>query len=359
MMALLRACLCWCGAGGCLLLLSAVAGCGSTPRTLTLRGEAMGTQFSIVAAHVPGRIDEAALRAAIDDTLTRIDTHLSNWNPDSEISRFNASRGAAAMVMSTELADVMAVAREVHAASGGYFDVTLGPLIDAWGFGSAAAVVRDVPADAEIARAAALVGQNRMLSFADDPPVMAKRRPEVIVSLAALAKGYGIDALAASLRRLGIDDFMVEIGGDLYASGRHPSGRPWRIGVERPGDPRRSVLMPLTVSGAGVATSGDYRQYFERDGVRYSHILDPTTGRPITHDTASVTVLAPTAVAADAWATALMAMGAADGLALAERLSLAALFVQRDAAAPGGFSSSASTALETSLSAMLPRPEED
>lgn len=196
-----------------------VAACGGGARTLALHGEAMGTRFSIVAVAVPPQLDEATLRGAIDATLARLDARLSNWNPASEISRFNATRHTGPVPMSADLAAVMAEARRVHAASGGRFDVTLGPLLDLWGFGAGA--VRDpaVPAAAQIARARALVGQHRLLAFGEDPPSMAKRHPDVTISLAALAKGYGIDALADTLRELGLAHFLVEIGGDLYASG--------------------------------------------------------------------------------------------------------------------------------------------
>ncbi|MEO0975478.1 MAG: FAD:protein FMN transferase, partial [Pseudomonadota bacterium] len=156
-----------------------------------------------------------------------------------------------------------------------------------------------------------------------------KARAGVSIQLAALAKGYGVDAVAEALADLGWTDFMVEIGGDLRAEGRNARGEAWRIGIERPMAHARTVQEVIALSGQGMATSGDYRNYFEADGTRYAHVLDAKTGRPVDHGTVSVTVLAEDAVHADAWATALLALGVDRGLEIAERWHLAAMFISR------------------------------
>jgi thiamine biosynthesis lipoprotein len=150
------------------------------------------------------------------------------------------------------------------------------------------------------------------------------------IYLSGIGKGHGVDRVAHALAGLGLTDFMVEIGGDLYSSGRNPDGRPWQIGIEWPDVALSGVERVAKVSNLGMATSGDYRNYFEEDGVRYSHILDAKTGRPVTHKTASATVLAENAMLSDAWATAMLGLGRERGLEIAEEEDLAVLFIERD-----------------------------
>jgi thiamine biosynthesis lipoprotein len=156
-----------------------------------------------------------------------------------------------------------------------------------------------------------------------------KLRPDISVDLSAIAVGYAVDVLATLLEAHGVRNYVVEIGGELRARGRNPEGRAWKIGVERPVPDLRSADQALEVDGAGVATSGDYRNSFEVDGRRYSHIIDPKSARPVDHDLASVTVVAPTAMRADALATGLMVLGPEAGYALAERKGIAAFFIRR------------------------------
>ncbi|MEL7115981.1 MAG: FAD:protein FMN transferase, partial [Pseudomonadota bacterium] len=185
-----------------------------------------------------------------------------------------------------------------------------------------------IPADEDIAAALDVVGQSDIIALTDG--TMAKALPDTNVWLAAIAKGYGADEIAEVLAGLGLTDYMVEIGGDLVASGTNPNGEAWRIGIERPDAATRTVEEVVQVADLGMATSGDYRNYFEEDGVRYSHIIDAETGRPITHTTASVTVLAENAMLADAWATAFLALGVERGMPIANENDLAVLFISRD-----------------------------
>lgn len=295
--------------------------------TLRFAGEAMGTTYNITAIDKTDKLSGTDVQAAIDAALADVNAAMSNWDPNSEISRFNAIESTEPIEISPELMVVMQASNDVHTASMGQFDVTLGPLIQLWGFGTRNAE-SPVPADDEIAAARAVVGQSKLLSFTDT--TMAKARSDTNVWLAAIAKGYGVDRIAVALEGFGMTDYLVEIGGDLVVSGFNPDGNPWRIGVEKPDAGGRQIEEIVAVTNVGMATSGDYRNYFEENGVRYSHIIDAETGRPITHTTASVTVLADTAMRADAWATALLVLGAERGMPIAEEQNLAVLFISRD-----------------------------
>ncbi|WP_243614163.1 FAD:protein FMN transferase [Shimia aestuarii] len=317
------------------LLLLPLAAClpGGEREVLRLSGQTMGTQYHIIA--IGEDLDEVALGVQLETVLADVDSKMSNWNPESEISRFSASQDTSPQPISPELAHVIQGAAEVHTQSEGMFDVTLGPLIELWGFGTRQAE-DPVPSEAEIAKALTRVGQSRLLRLDPEFPSLAKEMQEVEVNVAAIAKGYGIDAVAAILHDAGIENYMVEIGGDLVTRGQNDKGQPWRIGIETP-EPgsQNNVQRVIALSGLGMASSGDYRNFFERDGRRYSHLLDPTTGRPVTHATTSATVLAENAMMADAWATAMLVLGRQRGLAVAERHGVAVFFISRDRQADG------------------------
>ncbi|WP_323765249.1 FAD:protein FMN transferase [Marinovum sp.] len=295
---------------------------------LELTGLTMGTGYSIVAVDHSRNVDKAELQAAVDAALGRVNEQMSNWDAGSEISRFNASAEGESLTVSPELAQVMQAAQQVNTASDGRFDVTVGALIDLWGFGAGQSR-RDLPAEAEIAEAMACCGQST--SVGTDGTALTKLNGGANVYLSSIGKGFGVDQVARALAGFGITDYMVEIGGDLYAAGRNPDGQPWQIGIETPQAFDRGISQVVGLSGMGMATSGDYRNYFDHDGQRFSHIIDATTGRPVTHDTASVTVLTENAMLADAWATALLVLGRERGLEIAEREGIAALFIDRAA----------------------------
>ncbi|MEO1041491.1 MAG: FAD:protein FMN transferase [Pseudomonadota bacterium] len=312
------------------LVLLVVSACQFPTETMTVEGQAMGTTYRVVVVD-GGDIDEpVTLRQLIDEVFAEFNTRFSNWEDDSEVSLFNADRSGRPVKASKDMLELLKTADDVHVQSGGKFDITLAPLIELWGFG-APGPSASVPSDEAIADALLNVGQLKLLSRDDVAETITKRRPDTSIHLAAIAKGHGIDRVAQQLSTLGFDNFMVEVGGDLYAVGDGPTGKGWRVGIEEPTAGVRKVERIIAINGWGMATSGDYRNYVEHDGVRYSHIIDPETGRPVLHSTASVTVLAENAALADAWATALLVIGRERGLKIAEEQGLAAFFIDRGA----------------------------
>ncbi|MGB0697522.1 MAG: FAD:protein FMN transferase [Rhodospirillaceae bacterium] len=305
-----------------------LAGCKFSPteEVLEISGPTMGTTYRVTAVDKAGTLSESALRGAIETALAEVNAQLSNWHPGSEISRFNAQKGTESVPVSDMLATVMQGAETVNKASLGRFDTTAGPLIDLWGFGSKGTPRK--PSEAEITAAQQRTGHGQTLRVGAGS--LQKIQPDTEIYLSAIGKGYGADHIAQAIQGLGVRDFMIDIGGDLYTAGRNPDGVPWQIGIERPAALSGGVLEVVGVSGLGMASSGDYRNYFEQDGKRYSHIIDPTTGSPITHKTAGATVLADTAMEADAWATAMLILGREKGLQVAQDHNIAVMFVDRD-----------------------------
>jgi len=234
------------------------------------------------------------------------------------------------VAISPGLEQVMAAAEAVHVASDGRFDTTMGPLIELWGFGAPGA--GDLPDADQVADALTRTGHQKTLGLGAG--TLQKHQPDAQIYLAAIGKGYGADHVGRALESLGLSDYMIEIGGDIYAAGRNPDGLPWQIGIETPAQSSGGIYGTVGLSGLGMASSGNYRNFFERDGARYAHVIDPVTGRPITHDTASATVLADNAMLADAWSTAMLILGRDRGLDIAEAHDVAVIFIERDGDGP-------------------------
>jgi thiamine biosynthesis lipoprotein len=301
---------------------------GSGSGLLELRGPTMGTRYSLKVVAEPGDpARERRIAAAVEAELARIVALMSTWDPESELSRFNRSAAGAPFPVSPETLEVFGAARQVSARSKGAFDVTVGPLVDAWGFGPAERLP-EPPGEAVLRRLRERVGYRRV-EIDEDRGALVKRRDDVVCDLSALAKGYAVDRVAGALRALGHRDFLVEVGGELRAEGLRPDGEPWRVAIEAPVRARRAPYGTVALSGRAMATSGDYRNYYEADGVWLSHLIDPRTGHPISHSLASVSVVHPQGVLADAWATALLVLGPEEGYATAEREGLAAHFIER------------------------------
>jgi len=312
-------------------VLGSLTGCDLRPQNpvLTLHGATMGTTYSVQVVDPPATLDLSALQRKIDTELEQVNAQMSTYRADSELSRFNAGPAMVWVPVSAALAETVRTAKRIGAASQGALDVTVGPLVNLWGFGPDL-TGDEVPAAAMIQAALARTGLDQ-LEVRATPPALRKARAELYVDLSAIAKGHGVDRVATLLTAAGIDDFLVEIGGELYGHGVNGRGESWRIAIERPLSSARRVLRVVPLRNIGMATSGDYRNFFEIDGLRYSHSIDPTTGWPVRHELASVTVLADTAIEADGWATALLVLGPERGPPLAESADLAALFIERHA----------------------------
>jgi thiamine biosynthesis lipoprotein len=299
-----------------------------------LVGGTMGTSYSVTVKGYVSRAATDRLYQKIEVELAEVNQEMSTWIKDSEISRFNRSTNTEPFQTSEAFAQVVGAALELSASTGGAFDPTLNPLLNLWGFGSGSGNERrKVPSDAEIAKVKNQTGWHQ-LHVDEKTSTLWKSIPGLQLDLGAIAKGYGVDAVGHLLDREGYKNWFVEIGGEVAVRGTNPDGVPWRIGIQFPTtNPVVDRLQGiLNLAQGAVATSGDYRNYIEQDGLLYSHILDPRSGRAALSDTASVTVSAPDCMHADGIATALFVMGADEGLAWVEKQpEVEALFLVRGA----------------------------
>jgi thiamine biosynthesis lipoprotein len=300
----------------------------AAPRVaVVFSGPTMGTRYTVRVSMVPG--DEAAnerIRAAIDRELSLANRLFSAWDPASEISRLNAHPSSEPFPVSAETVAALELGRRASELTGGAFDVTVAPLVEAWGFGPAKRPPT-VPAADTLAALRARVGY-RLLQLDATRRTVTKARPDLACDVSALAGGWAADRLAAAILALGHPDVLVDIGGEVAARGRRPDGSRWRVAVETPEPGRVSAVVEL--ENAAVATSGDYRNVWtDAQGRRRSHIIDPRTGEPISHGLASVTVVHRDGAWADALATGLLVLGPDAGRALAARERLAARLVLR------------------------------
>ena len=282
-----------------------------------LEGRTMGTTYHVT---VVSRAGVDGLQARIDGRLAEVNRAFSTYVEDSEINRFSRfSRVGEEFPVSRDFARVMTTAARVFELSGGAWDGTVRPLVDLWGFGPAPAV-GEPPPDEKIEALRSEIGFDRIEIRPNGSLV--KRKAGVTLDLSSIAKGYGVDAVADVVRDQGFRDFLVEIGGEVFGKGTRPDGGPWRVGISRPrSDAAPDEIYRVTpLRDAALATSGDYRSFFASGGVRYSHVLDPRTGRPVANGVVSASVLAPDCTLADGLATAVMVMGKDAGLALLERL---------------------------------------
>lgn len=312
------------------------AGCGERPAvTAAARfgGATMGSTYTVkIAGARITAAAEAAAQRVVEAAFAGVVERMSTYDDGSELSRFNRHATPAPFPLSADTIAVLALAQEVSAATGGAFDVTVAPAVDAWGFGRAKAA-RVVAGD-ELAALAPRVGW-RMLAVDARRGTATKAREDLAVDLSGIAKGYAVDLAAAALDAQGHADYMVEAGGEVRTRGRNAAGQPWQIAIERPDATPQRAHRIVPLSGLALATSGDYRIWFERDGTRYSHEIDPATARPVSHGLASVSVAARDCGYADAMATALFVLGPERGVALAQRQGIAAHFIVRDGR--GGF----------------------
>jgi thiamine biosynthesis lipoprotein len=299
--------------------------------TVALRGVAQGTTYHIKFVMPTKKVDSKQLQAELDRYLAEIDRQMSTYRTDSEISAFNRAPANEWFGVSSAMVEVVVAARDVSERSFGAEDITVNPLVRLWHFAAKAEGPSKPksfvpPSDEEIAAARKVVGY-KLVETRLDPPALRKRKEGVEIDLSSICSGYTIDHLSEIMRAAGVTDFVVELGGECRAGGKREDGTPWRIAVERPilAEQRLETAVPLV--NAAMATAGGNQHFWEFEGKRYSHIIDPSTGRPIEHALTAVTVAADTCLEADGWDTPLVVLGPERGMVCAESNGIAALFI--------------------------------
>ena len=293
---------------------------------VAISGPTMGTTFQVKIVQREITLDADVLEREINARLEEVNRQMSTYRDNSEITQFNRSRSTDWFAVSSDFAYVLHIAHEISTWSDGAFDVTIGPLVNLWGFGPNA-IPDSVPSPDSIQAAKRLVGYEKIRVDLSAPAIK-KESPEIYCDLSAIAKGFGVDRIASYLDSLGINRYFIEIGGELRTQGHNHLGQLWRIGIASPAG-QGELQKALTLNNMSMATSRDYHNYFEHDGVRYSHTIDPRTGRPITHALASVTVLHKSCAYADGLATAINVMGPEKGFAYAEKRNFAVFMIVR------------------------------
>jgi thiamine biosynthesis lipoprotein len=294
-----------------------------------LHGPTMGTRWSVscdLAPRADGTTDAAALTQALADAVAAVDAQMSPWKPASDLVRLNAAPPGEWVALPPQMLQVLERALQICRESGGAFDPAVGELVDAWGFGAA----RDAP-DAAAIRATAQAPRtpaHERLEL-DAAGGRARKHAPLQLDLCGTAKGYGVDCLIEVLREHGVAHALAALDGELRALGAQGHGEPWAVAVESPEPGRRAAHGVIEMQDLAVATSGDYRRFVEVGGVRLAHTMDPRRGAPVKNELAGVTVLARDCTSADAWATALLVAGPTEGLAMARRAGLEALFILR------------------------------
>ncbi len=313
-----------------MLALVALAGCSFEPeeKIWEITGGIFGTGYHINVVLTDDRETLEDLSQGITETLESVDASMSTWREDSELSRFNLKDDQSEWTpVSDAMFEVLAAARQVSERSGGAFDITIGPVVNLWGFGPEGRPQK-IPDDQLLADKLANTGFRFLELDPERKAIRAERKQ--YLDLSGIAKGYGVDAVARYLESEGVDRYLVEIGGEVRVNGRKPDGSAWRLAVEQPDVQGRQVNRVVAMDRSSMATSGDYRNYYESNGQRFSHTIDPATGRPVGHRLASVTVIHDSSMMADAWATAFTVLGFEEGYRLALQENLAVYFIVRE-----------------------------
>jgi len=306
-------------------------------------GTTMGTSYDVIVETGGRNEDTVALGAVIEGELARINRVMSTYDSGSDVSRFGRQAGTEPVAVDPALVEVLQVALEICRRSSGAFDPTVAPLVDAWGFGP-----EDVlpPDSVRVAALRELVGCDGLVADRATGTI-AKALPEARIDLSGIAKGFAAERIGRALREQGYESALVDVGGELSAVGSHMDGRAWRLALEGPGETEPATLGTIDLVDESIATSGDFRNFYEYEGVLYAHIIDPRTSFPIRFRGFSVSVVHPDGATADAWATALTVLGPEEGFELAQREGLAAVFTWRS---PEGVRSRATRALEERVS---------
>lgn len=296
--------------------------------TLVIEGKTMGTFYRVSLAGVDNR-REAALRQQIEAQLAEDDHQLSTYKEDSVLSQFNQYQGNVPQPISAGMADAIVTSLRIGQKTSGAMDITVGPLVNLWGFGPKKQPIK-TPSDAQIDAARGEIGlQHLKVIQQGDGQYLQKDLPGMYVDLSTVGEGYATDHLARLIESNGISNYLVSVGGAVVSRGDNAKGKPWQVAIQKPTDKETAVQAIVDLQGMGISTSGSYSNYYELDGKRLSHIIDPATGHPITHKLVSATVIAPTALEADGWDTGLMVLGTKKAMALAEKEHLAVYLITK------------------------------
>ncbi|MFO2465154.1 FAD:protein FMN transferase [Pseudomonas sp. 15FMM2] len=309
-------------------VLGMLGGCGASESLEAFGGQTMGSTYSIKYVRNPGTPATSDLQPQVQSILGEVDRQMSTYRSDSDIEHFNDLPANSCRPMPEPILHLVRTGEQLSQASGGAFDLTVEPLLNLWGFGPQAREIK-IPEPMALAQARLRVGHQHLRIAGSQ----LCKDAAVQVDFNSIAAGHTVDRIAERLEQLGIDRYLVEVTGELKAAGRKPDGAPWRVGLEEPRDDQQVAERIIAVDGFGVSTSGDYRNYFQQDGRRYSHTLDARSGAPITHQLASVTVLAPSALMADGLSTLLLVLGPEEGWNYAEEHRIAVFFVMREGSA--------------------------
>ena len=305
-----------------------LSGCQKAPEGVHLSGPIFGTQWSLIYHSADESITKKAVKDAVLKALLVVDDSMNHYLPSSTLSKLNRLPAMEVMEVDWDFALVFNAALDIYSATDGAYDPSISPLINLWGFGPDGVTRR--PTDDEIVGVEAFVGLDEFIWDLSTRGFM-KRGAKATLDFSSIAKGYAVDIAADSLDDLGLENFMLEVGGEIQVRGISPRGDRWRLAVERPTPGSRGqIFTAIEVKDIGVATSGDYRNFFEAGGRRFSHLIDPRTGYPIEHDLVSATVVHPSTMIADAWATALMIVGTEEALRLADVYELAVFLISRE-----------------------------
>lgn len=313
------------------VLLIVISSCFRSPETnpLVFKGGTMGTTYAVKISSNPRSVTQEKIQTAIVEELKNVNQLMSTFDPNSEISRFNRFDQKVGFSVSKATFEVLREAIRIGHQTGGAMDITVGKLVNLWGFGKDLKVL-SVPSQKKILELKKISGFQK-IHLDKKTQQVKKDDPRIYIDLASIAKGYGVDRVSEKLKELGIENFLVEIGGEIRTGGFKDESRQtaWVIAVEKPVNLKRVLYKKLYLKSNALATSGDYRNYFEKDGVRFSHTIHPKTGYPVTHQLASVSVIHPSCMTADGVATALMVMGTEKGYQWAVQNKIAAYFIYR------------------------------
>lgn len=330
------------------LLLTA---CEKAPEQIALEGKTMGTTYHVKYID-NGKVKNLpapdTVKKQLDELLLDVNSQMSTYQKDSQISRFNQLKEAdKPFPIAHGFESVVAEAIRLNQVTEGALDITVGPLVNLWGFGPDKRLNK-VPSAEQIAEKSKTVGLDKLIltaSTKSNAPTLSKKDPNVYIDLSSIAKGFGVDVVANHLNQLGLEHYLVEIGGEVFGKGQNLQGKPWQIAIEKPEfEQGKASQIVVPLHNLGMATSGNYRNYFEDEqGNRFSHIIDPNKLAPISHNLASITVFAPTVMTADGLSTGLFVLGAEKALEIAEKENLAVFMIIKNGE---NFETKASSAFE-------------